>query len=1160
MLDRPSVRLAILLCCAWATAALGHGPDHDPSAIPHDADTALRLREADGLRRVERLKLPDESLVDLELRPVTVVTPKTRFVLGRVNGADIPLDIQPQTTILQGRVIGQPQSTAFVAIGSGSTAHVRGWVTTAGRRYGLHGDGGHIDAMLSEPGASNPGLDVPLCGTLDPLDSRRLPGERHIVGSSERFRSTRVIELAIETDYEYFALFGDIQAAADYVVQLYAAVNAIFERDLNVRFELTYVRLWNSPEDLFDNLAPLSPFRSHWRDHMGGVQRDVAQFLSGRRNFPYGGAAYLNSICSINGYSVVGYVLGYFPDPEINDPFHYDINVTAHELGHNCGTVHTHDINIDDCNELDGGARRGTIMSYCSQTVSGGNAVTDLRFHVEAQERMRNHLSSRTCLISDCNGNGVDDEADTATGASADDNTNGMPDECEDCNGNDILDDADILAGAQDLDNNGIPDVCEPDCNGNEIPDQLDIAVGAEDLYGDGIPDECDTDCDGDGMSDYNQIVDNMPLDLDRDGRLDACQDCDDDGTLDADQLAGANNAWVASQTDTPIREFHARTGVVVGEFSDEDGIVSGTDVLIAAPGVLVVSSMDNRIARFGLDGTALGDFIIDGVLSQPFAMTLGPDGNDLFISNWGDRSVVQFDFAGEYVGHFVASGAGELVDPTGLAFGPNGNLFVGTNDGRVLEFDGETGAWVREFVSAGSGGLSEARGMLFNADGNLLVVSHGSNAVLEFDGVSGAFRGQFNKGGTLTALTLDLPWGIRRRPGGGIFVTRDPDGAGLTGGDGERQVHLHVLATRIYEFEAATGNFINSFILGQDTTLNAPSGFDFAPNAGDCNYNGVPDECDSASDLAMCSSDCNGNGRQDVLDILPHGLSFDCNFNNVPDECEMAQFDCNQNGEHDACEVRRGVVTDCDLNGLPDTCQQNTDCNDNGIIDVCDIGGDESHDCNNNWIPDECEEDCNGDGWLDSCQLVDLTLDTNLNGVLDDCDTACVSIISSFPPHESIDARQPTELNGEPLLSAPHLIVTFAEFPTAVIDDFTISVVGSEDAPPELIEAVYLEGTTMRLQLDRPLIPGTWTTIELGCNEESVRLGHLPADVDGDGTAGPLDILALVDHLNSVVEWPSYSTDMNRSGVSEPQDILRVIDLLNGAGEFEVWNGRSLP
>jgi hypothetical protein len=76
------------------------------------------------------------------------------------------------------------------------------------------------------------------------------------------------------------------------------------------------------------------------------------------------------------------------------------------------------------------------------------------------------------------------------------------------------------------------------------------------------------------------------------------------------------------------------------------------------------------------------------------------------------------------------------------------------------------------------------------------------------------------------------------------------------------------------------------------------------------------------------------------------------------------------------------------------------------------------------------------------------------------------------------------------------------------------------------------------------------------------VCVGWLPADANGDGTSSPVDILAIIDNLNSRLEPPLeiWQCDINRSSLCEPSDILRLIDLLNGAGVYDSWNGQSLP
>ncbi|MCZ6836183.1 MAG: hypothetical protein O7G85_10450, partial [Planctomycetota bacterium] len=75
---------------------------------------------------------------------------------------------------------------------------------------------------------------------------------------------------------------------------------------------------------------------------------------------------------------------------------------------------------------------------------------------------------------------------------------------------------------------------------------------------------------------------------------------------------------------------------------------------------------------------------------------------------------------------------------------------------------------------------------------------------------------------------------------------------------------------------------------------------------------------------------DCNTNGFLDSYDICI-GTSFDCNFNLIPDECET---DCNTNGVPDDCDISRGDSEDCDANGIPDECDP--DCDLDGVNDAC--------------------------------------------------------------------------------------------------------------------------------------------------------------------------------------------------------------------------------
>lgn len=164
----------------------------------------------------------------------------------------------------------------------------------------------------------------------------------------------------------------------------------------------------------------------------------------------------------------------------------------------------------------------------------------------------------------------------------------------------------------------------------------------------------------------------------------------------------------------------------------------------------------------------------------------------DLLVSGLGSGAIHRYDGAtGEAKGVFV----GGLDGPTGMAFGPDRNLYVTRiGSGAVLRFDGVTGAPLGTFIGEGEG--SGARSLAFLPDGDLLVGYGGelaaANRVVRFHGATGAVAGVVASGQGMRGITS-----FAIGPDGDLYVAA-------------------ALSNEVFVFRGLSGEFVRKFTCGE--------------------------------------------------------------------------------------------------------------------------------------------------------------------------------------------------------------------------------------------------------------------------------------------------------------------------------------------------------
>ncbi|MEM6571225.1 MAG: hypothetical protein AAF957_22635 [Planctomycetota bacterium] len=253
--------------------------------------------------------------------------------------------------------------------------------------------------------------------------------------------------------------------------------------------------------------------------------------------------------------------------------------------------------------------------------------------------------------------------------------------------------------------------------------------------------------------------------------------------------LLAPGDELVAASFDPPaLQVFDVPTGALERTLGFGSPLAGTLGATIGPDGLLYVASeATNEVLRFEpSSGAWIDAFVTDdpnttvdetGGLDGPSGVLFGPDGR-LYVGSFNGDSVLAYDGrSGAFDAVFVQSAAGGLNGPdSGMAFGPDGSLYVPSYwNRRVKRYDGSTGAFIDNFLTPATSGLRNPRAVFFPGDGTVLATSEGSDEVLRFDAATGAFLDVFIGDDPATpgdeSGGLDGPTGIVRTPDGTWWV-----------------------------------------------------------------------------------------------------------------------------------------------------------------------------------------------------------------------------------------------------------------------------------------------------------------------------------------------------------------------------------------------------
>ncbi|MEJ5049078.1 M12 family metallo-peptidase [Chryseobacterium culicis] len=200
----------------------------------------------------------------------------------------------------------------------------------------------------------------------------------------------------------------NVAATVNWMTAIHNSVETIYFND-DIKIALSEMYVWTTPDPYTGNYNPDLGVFSNSRPIFNG---DIAHLVISPTGTGYSN---INSLCTDVRYCYSPVTVTYQQFPM----YSWTVNVTAHELGHNLGSQHTHacawngnNTAIDGCGAQSGnqgnacsgpipGSGGGTIMSYC-HLISGVGINFSNGFGPQPAEFIRKTINLKACLGTNC--------------------------------------------------------------------------------------------------------------------------------------------------------------------------------------------------------------------------------------------------------------------------------------------------------------------------------------------------------------------------------------------------------------------------------------------------------------------------------------------------------------------------------------------------------------------------------------------------------------------------------------------------------------------------------------------------------------------------------------------------------------------------------------